>query len=105
MPGETTETVTWNFLLGFIYPCVRHWTNHKEGWLKEGITTEKNSVDLQIKYTVRTEVKLVPMAFRVPFGFVTSFPSYQVVYMKQNVSSVSSYQALTGLVWKALIFY
>lgn len=29
---------------GFLYPCVRHWTNHVEGWLLDGINVDNKRI-------------------------------------------------------------
>lgn len=38
------------FIAGFIYPCVRHWTNHMEGWLKDGIDIDRDGTTINLKF-------------------------------------------------------
>lgn len=38
------------FIAGFIYPCARHWTNHAEGWLIDGIDIDIDGTKHNIKY-------------------------------------------------------
>jgi len=38
------------FIAGFVYPCVRHWTNHQEGWLRDGIDITRNNGKVNINY-------------------------------------------------------